>query len=173
MGIVVSNDSDAVAIYNFTLDDTEVEKYNPNHGSNGQFASGGGGGGAGGAANGRVNPYTNEPDPNGINPFTGKTQAAEHEDEMRTSLDEATKLGADTNGTFKIMRAVDKKDSTGLRQMRRSIIRDRQRALNSGRPEARPMRKKDINMLAHLANGVNSGLASFEGKAPFKEIPQI
>jgi hypothetical protein len=125
-----------------------VTKANPyKDGATGRFTTGGGGG--------------------------GKTQIVQHQDTARTSLDEATKLGADANGTSKIKQAIDKKDSSGLREMRTSIVRDRQRLLNSGRPEARSMRKKEINMLAHLANGVNSGLASFEGKAPYRDVPLI
>jgi hypothetical protein len=128
------------------------------HGSHNQASHGRGGGSSGSGSSEQSG---------------GGSQSTRYEEQMRTSLDEATKLGADTNGTFKIMRATDKKDADGLRSMRRSIIRDRQQQLNSGRPEARPMRTKTINMLAHLANGVNSGLASFEGKAPYEEVPQI
>lgn len=146
MSIIINDDSQPISVHAHTLN---ITKANPYHdGATGRFTSGGAGGGGGG-------------------------QVAEHQDAARSSLDEATKLGADAKGISKIKQAIDKKDSSGLREMRTSIVRDRQRLLNSGRPEARPMRKKEINMLAHLANGVNSGLASFEGKAPYKDVSLI
>ena len=68
MGIIVNDDSNPVGVHTFTLD---VTKYNPNHGSNGQYASGGGGVGAGG----------------------GDSKSSPNQKKMESALDEAKNAG--------------------------------------------------------------------------------